>query len=93
MARSTQRYSIHLARTLLKSDERRNAMLNILITVYLVVFALMMHEALEEEMKRIDSTSRPFAWYLYVALALRWLIWPLLSIAQLIYIIVKAVKK
>ena len=68
-------------------------MLNILITVYLVVFALMMRTDLEEEMKRIDNTGRPFEWYLYAAIVLRWLIWPLISIGQLIYIIVKVVRK
>lgn len=68
-------------------------MLNILITVYLVVFALMMRKDLEEEMERIYNTSRPYAWHQYVAIVLRWLIWPLLSIGQLIYIVVKAVKK
>lgn len=73
--------------------ERRNAMLNILITVYLVVFALMMRKDLEEEMERIDNTGRTFAWYIYVAIVLRWLIWPLLSIGQLIYIAAKVVRK
>lgn len=68
-------------------------MLNILITVYLVVFTLMMRKDLEEEMERIDNTGRPFAWHLYAAIVLRWLIWPLLSVGQLIYIIVKAVRK
>lgn len=68
-------------------------MLNVLITVYLVVFALMMRKDLEKEMERIDNTSRPFAWYLYVAIVLRWIIWPLLSLGQLIYIVVKIVRK
>lgn len=68
-------------------------MLNILITVYLVVFALMMRKDLEEEMERIDKTSRPFAWHMYTAVVLRWFLWPLVSIGQLIYIVAKIVRK
>ena len=68
-------------------------MLNILITVYLVVFALMMRKDLEEEVERIDNTSRPYAWDVYAAMVLRWFLWPLLSLGHLIYIIAKAARK
>lgn len=63
-------------------------MLSILITVYLVVFALMMRKDLDDS---IDNRSLELVEI--AALVTRWIIWPLLSLGQLIYIVVKAVKK
>lgn len=63
-------------------------MLNILITVYLVVFALMMRKDLDSN---IDNRSLDLVEI--AALVTRWIIWPLLSLGQLIYIVVKIVRK
>ena len=63
-------------------------MLNVLITVYLVVFALMMRKDLDDT---IDNRSLDLVEI--AALVTRWIIWPILSLGQLIYIVVKIVRK
>lgn len=63
-------------------------MLNVLITVYLVVLALMMRKDLDDS---IDNRSLELVEI--AALATRWIIWPILSLGQLIYIVVKIVRK